>query len=69
MHVVLIQKRSVEALKGEVVLPITMSQAGKAEMVDKTRSAIVLCLEDKYLREEAKQTIATRCSQGWIRCI
>jgi len=47
------------ALKGEGVLRITMSQAEKTEMVDKDRSAIVLCLGDKVLRDAAKEPTTT----------
>jgi len=48
MEVVLIQQKYEKALKGEGALPVTISQAEKTEMVDKARSAIVLCLEDKF---------------------
>jgi len=58
MEAVLIQQKYEKALKGEGVLPITMSQAEKTEMVDKARSAIVLCLMDKVLREVAKEQTA-----------
>ena len=36
-----------------------MSRVEKTEMVDKTRSAIVLCLRDKVLREVEKEPIVT----------
>jgi len=58
MEVVLIQQKCEKALKGEAVLPVTMSQAEKTKMVDKARSVIVLCLGDKVLREVAKEPIA-----------
>ena len=48
-----------KALKGEGLLLVTMSRAEKTEMVDKARSAIVLCLGDKVLREVAKEPTAT----------
>ena len=35
-----------------------MSQTKKTEMVDKGRSDIVLCLEDKVLRDVAKEPTA-----------
>jgi hypothetical protein len=35
-----------------------MSLAEKIEMVDKARSAIVLCLGNKVLREEVKEPTA-----------
>jgi len=59
MEAVLIQQSCEKALKGESVLPVTMSRAEKTEMVDKARSAIVLCLGDKVLREVAKEPTAT----------
>jgi len=40
------------------VLPVTMTQAEKTEMVDKAMSAIVLCLRDKVLRDVAKEPTA-----------
>ena len=59
MEAVLIQQKCVKALKGEGSLPVTMSRAEKTEMVDKVRSAIVLCLGDKVLREVAKEPTVT----------
>jgi len=59
MEAVLIQQKCEKALKGEGALLVTMSQAEKTEMVDKARSAIVLCLGDKVLREVAKEPTAT----------
>ena len=59
MEVVLIQQKCEKALKGEGVLPVTVSQAEKTETVDKARSAIVLCLGDKVLRDVAKEPTAT----------
>jgi len=59
MKLMLIQQKCEKALKGESVLTVTMSQAEKTEMVDKARSAIVLCLGDKVLREVAKEPTAT----------
>jgi len=44
-----------QIFEGEGLLPVTMSQADKTEMVDKARSAIVLCLGDKILRDVAKE--------------
>lgn len=58
MEAVLIQQKCEKALKGEGALPVTMSQAEKTEMVDKARSAIVLCLGDKVLRDVAKEPTA-----------
>ena len=59
MEVVLIQQKCEKALKGEGALPVTMSRAEKIEMVDKAKSAIVLCLGDKVLREVPKEPTAT----------
>jgi len=59
MEAVLIQQKCEKALKGEGVLPVTMSRAEKTEMVDKARSIIVLCLGNKVLREVAKEPTAT----------
>jgi hypothetical protein len=58
MEAVLIQQKCEKALKGEGSLPVTMSRAEKTEIVDKARSAIILCLENKVLREVAKDTTA-----------
>ena len=54
MEAVLIQQKCEKALNGEGVLPVTMSQAEKTDMVDKARSVIVLCLVDKVLRDVVK---------------
>jgi len=59
MEAVLIQQKCINALKGEGALLVTMSQVEKTEMVDKARSAIVLCLGDKILRDVAKKPAAT----------
>jgi len=59
MQAVLIQQKCEKALKGEGVLPVTMTQVEKTEMVDKARSAIVLCLGDKVLRDVAKEPTTT----------
>jgi len=58
MQAVLKQQKCEKALKGEGVLPATMSQVEKTEMVDKARSAIVFCLSDKVLRDVVKEPIA-----------
>ena len=47
-----------ESFKGEGVLPVTMSQAKKIEMVEKARSVIILCLGDKVLGDVAKEPTA-----------
>jgi len=43
----------------ELKFLVTMSQAKKTEMVDKAKSAIVLCLRDKVLRDVAKEPSTT----------
>jgi len=58
MEAVLIHQKCEKTLKGEGALPVTMSQTEKTEMVDKARSAIVLCLGDKVLREVGKEPTA-----------
>jgi len=58
MEAVLIQQKCEKALKGEGALLVTMSRAEKTEMVDKAKSAIVLCLGDKILREVAQEPTA-----------
>jgi len=44
MQTVLTQQKCVEALKGEAAMPTSLTQAEKREMIDKAKSAIVLCL-------------------------
>jgi len=50
--------KTMKALKGDATLHVTTSQAEKTEMVDKAINVIVLCLEDKVLKEIVKETIA-----------
>jgi len=69
IEAVLIQQKCEKALKGEGVLPTTMSQAEKNGIVDKAKSAIVLCLGDKDLRDVAKEPIAALMWQSWSLCI
>jgi len=57
MEAILIQQKSEKALKDEGVLPLNMSQEENTEMVDKAMSAIVLCLEDKVLKDVTKEHI------------
>lgn len=61
MEAILIQEKCAQALKDEGALLVTMSQAEKTEMTFKARSDIVLCLEDKVLRDVAKEPTA-----AWI---
>ena len=55
MEAILIQQGCDEALKGESNMPSTLTQAKKKSMIDKARSAIILCLGDKAPREVAKE--------------
>ncbi|KOM55736.1 hypothetical protein LR48_Vigan10g162800 [Vigna angularis] len=58
MEAILIQQGCDEALKGELNMGVGMSQEEKKRMIDKARSAIILCLGDKALREVAKEKTA-----------
>ena len=58
MEAILIQQKCVEVLKGEAKMAATLSQAEKTEMIDKARSAIILCLGDKVLREVTREKTA-----------
>lgn len=58
MEAILIQQGCDEALKGESNMPSTLTQAKKKSMIDKARSAIILCLGDKAPREVAKEKTA-----------
>ena len=59
MQAVLTQQKCVEALKGEAAMPANLTQAEKRKMIDKAKSAIVLCLKDKFLRDVAREPTAT----------
>ncbi|WVZ16441.1 hypothetical protein V8G54_009423 [Vigna mungo] len=58
MEAILIQQGCDEALKGESRMRDAMTQEEKKKMGDKARSAIILCLGDKVLREVAKEKTA-----------
>ena len=58
MQEVLTQQKCGEALKGEAAMPASLTQAEKREMIDKAKSAIVLCLGDKVLRDVAREATA-----------
>ena len=47
MEAILIQHGCVEALKGEKRMSESLSSKEKSEMIDRARSAIILCLGDK----------------------
>ena len=44
MQAILIQEKCIDALKSEALMPAGLTQVHKTEMVDKARSAIILCL-------------------------
>ncbi|WVY98367.1 hypothetical protein V8G54_030518 [Vigna mungo] len=64
MQAILIQQGCDEALKGESKMSGTMTQEEKKKMGDKARSAIILCLGDKVLREVAKEKTA---AEIWVK--
>ncbi|WVZ07194.1 hypothetical protein V8G54_020540 [Vigna mungo] len=64
MEAILIQQGCVEALKGESKMSDTMTLEEKKKMGDKARSAIILCLGDKVLREVAKEKTA---AEIWVK--
>ncbi|WVZ00942.1 hypothetical protein V8G54_027011 [Vigna mungo] len=64
MEAILIQQGCNEALKGESKMSDTMTQEKKKKMGDKARSAIILCLGDKVLREVAKEKTA---AEIWVK--
>ncbi|WVZ02051.1 hypothetical protein V8G54_022857 [Vigna mungo] len=64
MEAILIQQGCVEALKGESKMSDTITQEEKKKMGDKARSAIILCLGDKVLREVAKEKTA---AEIWVK--
>ena len=59
MQAVLTQQKCVEALKGEAAMPANLTQAEKRDMIDKAKSAIVLCLRDKVLRDVMREPTVT----------
>ena len=59
MEAILIQHGCAEALKGEEKMSESLSSKEKSEMIDRARSAIILCLGDKALREVARERTTT----------
>ena len=49
-------------------MPANLTQAEKREMIDKAKSAIVLCLGDKVLRDIARDRPRHRCGLRWSHC-
>ena len=58
MEAILIQQGCLEALEGEMNMSSSLTPAEKTSMVNRARSAIILCLGDKTLREVAKERTA-----------
>ena len=55
MEAILIQQGCDEALEGESNMPPTLTHAEKKSMIKRAKSAIMLCLGDKSLKEVAKE--------------
>ena len=64
MEAILIQHGCVEALKGEERMSVSLSSKEKSEMIAKAKSAIILCLRDKALREVAREKTA---ASMWLK--
>ena len=64
MEAILIQHGCAKALKGEERMSESLSSKEKSEMIDRARSAIILCLGDKALREVAREKIA---ASMWLK--
>lgn len=58
MEAILTQHGCAEAIKGEAQMPSNLTQEEKSGMIEKARSAIILCLGDKALREVAREKTA-----------
>jgi uncharacterized membrane protein YheB (UPF0754 family) len=64
MEAILIQQGCAEEIKGEERMSASLSQKEKTDMIEKARSAIILCLCDKALREVARERTAVAM---WIK--
>jgi hypothetical protein len=64
MEAILIQQGCAEANKGEERMSASLSQKEKIDIIEKARSAIILCLGDKALTEVARERTATAM---WIK--
>ncbi|KAD3641560.1 hypothetical protein E3N88_30784 [Mikania micrantha] len=58
MRALLVHQGLVDALKGEVGLPVGLSDSEKKQLMEKAHSAIILSLGDRVLREVSKETTA-----------
>jgi len=64
MEAILIQHGCAEALKGEEKMSESLSSKEKSEMIAKAKSAIILCLGDKALREVVREKTA---ASMWLK--
>ena len=64
MQAILVQQGLVEALKVETHMSPTLSQKEKNNKIDKARSVIISCLDDKALREVAREKTAAAM---WVK--
>lgn len=55
MQAILVYHGLADALKGEAALPNTLPEKDKKDLIEKARSAIILCQGDKALREVARE--------------
>jgi len=55
MEAILIQHGCAEALKGEERMSESLSLKEKSEMIDRARSAIILCIGDKVFKRSCKR--------------
>lgn len=51
IQAILNQEKFIEALKAEASMHTRLTHTEKTKMVDKARSSIILCINDKVLRE------------------
>lgn len=59
MQVIISLKRCIKALKHETLMPTCLTQVEKTEMMDKAIRVIILCLEDKVLRNAVREKTVT----------
>lgn len=59
MQAILTQEKCIVALKSETSMSAQLTKVENTEMVDKARSVIILCLEDKNLREVVRYNTLT----------
>lgn len=59
MQEILNQEKCIGELKGEITMQVRLTQEEKIKMVDKARSVIIMCLEDKFLMKVAEEKHVT----------